>query len=74
MQLAARTPLGKRMDFDTEVMVRLYWQGTPSYFLPTRVTYPADGVSHFDALKDNVRISLMHTRLFRGCCRASLPC
>ena len=51
MQLAARTPLGKRMDFDTEVMVRLYWQGTPSYFLPTRVTYPADGVSHFDALK-----------------------
>lgn len=66
MQLAARTPLGKRMDFDTEVMVRLYWQGTPSYFLPTRVTYPADGVSHFDALKDNVRISLMHTRLFLG--------
>ncbi|MBT1664145.1 hypothetical protein KK475_29095, partial [Klebsiella pneumoniae] len=25
-----------------------------------------DGVSHFDALKDNVRISLMHTRLFLG--------
>ena len=52
------------MDFDTEVMVRLYWQGNTSYFLPTRVTYPPDGVSHFDALKDNVRISLMHTRLF----------
>lgn len=66
MQLAARTPPGKRMDFDTEVMVRLYWQGNPSYFLPTRVTYPPDGVSHFDALKDNVRISLMHTRLFLG--------
>lgn len=66
LRLAARAPLGKRMDFDTEVMVRLYWQGHTSYFLPTRVTYPLDGLSHFDALKDNVRISLMHTRLFFG--------
>lgn len=66
LQLAARVSLGKRMDFDTEVMVRLYWQGNTSYFLPTRVTYPPDGLSHFDALKDNVRISLMHTRLFFG--------
>jgi predicted LPLAT superfamily acyltransferase len=30
------------------------------------VTYPQDGVSHFDTLKDNVRISMMHTRLFFG--------
>ncbi len=42
-------------------------RATPSRFiLPTRVTYPQSGVSHFDALKDNVRISLMHTRLFFG--------
>lgn len=66
LQLAERVTLGKRMDFDTEVMVRLYWQGHTSFFLPTRVTYPLDGLSHFDALKDNVRISLMHTRLFFG--------
>ncbi|MBB1202104.1 glycosyltransferase family 2 protein [Enterobacteriaceae bacterium 89] len=66
LKLAERVPLGKRMDFDTEVMVRLYWQGNTSYFVPTRVTYPADGLSHFDALKDNVRISWMHTRLFFG--------
>ena len=66
LRLAAREPLGKRMDFDTEVMVRLFWQGNTSVFLPTRVTYPQDGLSHFDALKDNVRISLMHTRLFFG--------
>ncbi|EIQ79436.1 glycosyltransferase [Citrobacter sp. FDAARGOS_156] len=65
-QLAQRVTLGKRMDFDTEVMVRLYWQGNPSYFIPTRVIYPQDGLSHFDALKDNLRISLMHTRLFFG--------
>nr|WP_304188181.1 glycosyltransferase family 2 protein [Hafnia alvei] len=66
LQLAQRVTLGKRMDFDTEVMVRLYWQGNPSYFIPTRVIYPQDGISHFDALKDNLRISLMHTRLFFG--------
>ncbi|ARJ41810.1 acyltransferase [Pantoea alhagi] len=66
LQLAQRIALGQRMDFDTEVMVRLYWQGNTSYFIPTRVTYPQDGLSHFDALKDNIRISLMHTRLFFG--------
>jgi predicted LPLAT superfamily acyltransferase len=66
LQLAQRGTLGQRMDFDTEVMVRLYWQGNTSYFVPTRVTYPDDGISHFDALKDNIRISRMHTRLFFG--------
>ena len=66
LRLAKRVTLGKRMDFDTEVMVRLYWQGNTSYFVPTRVTYPPDGVSHFDAFRDNCRISLMHTRLFLG--------
>jgi hypothetical protein len=34
--------------------------------IPTRVTYPADGVSHFRMLKDNVFISCMHARLFVG--------
>jgi hypothetical protein len=34
--------------------------------LPTPVNYPRDGVSHFDALWDNVRISGMHARLFFG--------
>lgn len=57
---------GKRMDFDTEIMVRLYWACVNSRFLHTRVTYPHDGVSHFDALRDNLRISWMHTRLFFG--------
>ena len=66
LRLAQRVTLGQRMDFDTEVMVRLYWQGNTSYFVPTRVTYPPDGLSHFDAIKDNCRISLMHTRLFLG--------
>ncbi|WP_127960179.1 glycosyltransferase family 2 protein [Serratia microhaemolytica] len=66
LHLLQRVKLGQRMDFDIEVMVRLYWQGTESYFVPTAVTYPEDGISHFHALKDNLRLSLMHTRLFFG--------
>lgn len=61
--------VGRRMDFDTEIMVRLYWRGTPVLSLPTRVTYPLDGVSHFDLLRDNLRISRMHARLFFGMLR-----
>ncbi|WP_408582356.1 glycosyltransferase family 2 protein [Pantoea dispersa] len=66
LELCDRRAIGQRMDFDTEIMVRLYWQGTPSRFIRTRVTYPPSGVSHFDALHDNLRISWMHTRLFFG--------
>lgn len=66
LALCDRRAIGQRMDFDTEIMVRLYWQGTRSRFIPTRVTYPATGLSHFDALYDNLRISWMHTRLFFG--------
>lgn len=58
--------IGKRMDFDPEVAVRLVWKGVDVINLPTAVTYPTDGVSHFDALWDNVRISGMHARLFFG--------
>jgi glycosyltransferase involved in cell wall biosynthesis len=58
--------LGRRMDFDPEIAVRLVWRGVPVINLPTKVSYPRDGVSHFDALWDNVRISRMHARLFLG--------
>ncbi|WP_241593195.1 glycosyltransferase family 2 protein [Rosenbergiella epipactidis] len=57
---------GRRMDFDTEIMVRLYWLGYDSYFIRTRVTYPEEGISHFDTVRDNLRISRMHTQLFFG--------
>jgi glycosyltransferase involved in cell wall biosynthesis len=58
--------VGRRMDFDTEIMVRMSWRGVPIVNVPTRVTYPADGVSHFRMFKDNVFISLMHARLLLG--------
>jgi len=61
--------IGRRMDFDTEIMVRLHWSGVHIIAVPTRVTYPRDGVSHFKMLEDNVFISRMHTRLFFGMLR-----
>ncbi|WP_305465292.1 glycosyltransferase family 2 protein [Photobacterium leiognathi] len=58
--------LGLRMDFDTEIMVRFYWDNGDIRFIDTKVIYPKDGISHFDALWDNVKISWMHTKLFFG--------
>jgi predicted LPLAT superfamily acyltransferase/GT2 family glycosyltransferase len=62
--LVDRVDVGLRMDFDIEVLVRLYWAGVRTRFLPSRVIYPEDGLSHFDAVKDNIRISKMHAGLF----------
>ncbi|WP_305818920.1 glycosyltransferase family 2 protein [Photobacterium leiognathi] len=58
--------LGLRMDFDTEIMVRFYWDNGDIRYIDTKVIYPKDGISHFDALWDNVKISWMHTKLFFG--------
>lgn len=57
---------GRRMDFDPEIAVRLAWAGTPIVNIPTRVLYPPGGISHFHMVRDNARISWMHTRLFFG--------
>ena len=58
--------LGTRMDFDIEILVRLHWRRVPFVAIPTRVIYAAGGVSHFDVLWDNLRISRTHTRLVAG--------
>ena len=55
--------VGKRMDFDTEIMVRLFWRGTPVIHVPVHVVYPEGNFSHFRLLRDNWLISRMHTRL-----------
>ena len=61
--LAQRRPGLLHMEFDTEIMVRLFWNGVPPIMVPVRVTYPPGNASNFDALRDNLRISGMHTRL-----------
>ena len=58
--------IGRRMDFDSEILVRMHWRGVALRNRETRVTYPLDGVSHFDVLRDNLRISRMHAKMFFG--------
>lgn len=58
--------LGKRMDFDIEVMVKSFWSDIEIRSVDTKVIYPEDGISHFQPLADNVRISKMHTCLIIG--------
>lgn len=66
VQLMDEVGIGRRMDFDTDVLVRLHWRGVAVVNQPTRVTYPLDGISHFRLWLDNVLITRMHTRLFFG--------
>jgi predicted LPLAT superfamily acyltransferase/glycosyltransferase involved in cell wall biosynthesis len=63
MALLGSEPLGRRMDFDIEIAVRLVWRGVPVVTAPVRVTYPPGNTSNFDALRDNWRITRMHARL-----------
>ncbi|MEZ0601511.1 glycosyltransferase [Paraburkholderia sp. IW21] len=65
-ELIDSVQLPTRMDFDIEILVRLHWRRAAFRSIPTRVTYASDGVSHFDVLWDNVRISRTHTRLVFG--------
>jgi len=65
-QLLKKTKLGLGMNFDVDIVVRLYWQGVKVVNIPTKVQYPIDGVSHFKMLQDNLLISKKHTQLFFG--------
>jgi glycosyltransferase involved in cell wall biosynthesis len=69
LALARRQRLGERMDFDTEVLVRLCWDGLQFVNVPTRVGYPSDGVSHFRLWRDNALLTRMHATLFFGMLR-----
>lgn len=69
LELERRVRLGRRMDFDSEVLVRLWWEGTEVICFPTRVRYPLGGVSHFRLFRDNVLMTRMHIRLLLGMLR-----
>lgn len=74
MRIADRVRLGQRMDFDPEILVRLYWDGLRIIPVPTRVAYPAGSRSHFRLWHDNCLISWMHTRLVFGMLWRVLRC
>ncbi len=66
MRILSSIRLGRRFDFDTQLVVRLYWEGVAPLNIPTRVYYPAKsegGVSHFRYTRDNVLLVVVHALL-----------
>ena len=61
--LLAREHTGDRMNFDAEFAVRMVRDGASVINVPTPVHYPADGVSHFDMVGDNLRLTATYVRL-----------
>ncbi len=63
------TSFARRFDFDTEVAVRLCWQGVPMINVDTPVRYlttAEGGVSQFRYFRDNTLLTWMHARLMIG--------
>ena len=65
-KLLKSVQLGQGMDFDIDIVVRLYWQGVNVVNIDTDVHYPLDGISHFQMVQDNLLISGKHAQLFFG--------
>jgi glycosyltransferase involved in cell wall biosynthesis len=62
----ASTRRARGFDFDPEVAVRMFWAGVPTVNLPAPCRYFAKhegGVSHFNYVRDNLKLIWLHTRL-----------
>lgn len=60
------TWFARRFDFDTEVAVRICWNGVPTVNVPTPVRYltaAEGGVTQFRYFRDNALLTWMHARL-----------
>ncbi len=66
LRLLDHVSMGRRMDFEPELAVRLVWLGVPVVNVATRVRYDPLGVSHFDVIWDDVRLAWLYTRLTLG--------
>ena len=55
----------KNFDFEIEVLVNYLWSGIQVKSLPISCTYAkkTERVTHFKPLKDNLRLTLLHTQL-----------
>jgi predicted LPLAT superfamily acyltransferase len=52
-----------RMGFDVEIVARAIWAGIAVQNLPTSVSYPKEGVSHFKYGRDNCTLFSLEIRL-----------
>ena len=60
----------RRYAFEAEVLARAAWGGIILQDLPIQVFYPKKRISHFNLLRDNLRLSATHAALV---CRRLLP-
>jgi glycosyltransferase involved in cell wall biosynthesis len=66
----------ERMDFDVEIAVRMVRAGVPVINLPVGVRYLSraqGGISHFRPVRDNLRLSCMHSRICIGIMLSWIP-
>lgn len=66
LRVMEQTRGARRYDFDPAVAVRLFWSGTPAVNLPAACRYRSraeGGVSHFNYVRDNVRMVRLHAQL-----------
>lgn len=63
MRLIQQRSIGSRMEFDTDIAIKLCWQGVQVVNVDSKVSYPEDGVSHFRMFCDNLRLIGLHIRL-----------
>ena len=54
------------MGYDIDILVHLLWLNVPVISEVVKVSYPADGVSNFRLIRDNLHISLTYARLCIG--------
>jgi glycosyltransferase involved in cell wall biosynthesis len=66
LEILLRIRTARRFDFDTELVVRLFWAGVEPVNVPVPVTYPPrdrGGITHFHYVRDNLLLAGTHTRL-----------
>ncbi|MFP8878580.1 MAG: glycosyltransferase family 2 protein [Myxococcota bacterium] len=66
VKLLDEAKLGDRMEFDPNLVIRLHWAGVPIRNVYTRVVYNPDGLSHFDMVNDNLRLSGVYSMALLG--------
>lgn len=64
--LLDRAATGDHMEFDPQLVIRLHWAGVPVRNVPTRVVYRPGGLSHFDGVRDNARLSAVYAVALTG--------
>ena len=66
LALLDRVRMGRHMEFEPELIVRLYWAGVEIRNVPTRIVYHEGGLSHFDIVWDDLRLAWLYIRLVAG--------